>query len=274
MPIEFPRQRQMKAALHKHCTELSSTELDVGELARKFGVSTKGLDLPKKVRLLSLYSGVLARAGLLSNSYSMALGLRRSPADVKGGVVQNYWDFADGPERGYGLLEGLIGREALRTEDVTCYAKFHLVVPRLSVMGFGKPSLVLNPVQKVMLKEKTWEARQELEARSKNSSSRKRHQTRWKLSTLDKSVGDVFNHRDRHLVMALLALELAQRLEVKKIVLPSGKQIRAWERLLAFKRDSELMPPAGKPRVGELYAGVKKILDEAGPKNGVQIIQK
>ena len=287
--MQTPRQKRLLARFERECQELATEEHDVRSLAGKFGLSEhmRGKDVPKKIRLIPLYTKTRCK-GFIGKTYSIALGMRRSAQDVKEGLVNGYWSFLDRPEKTYAnylLVESRVPETQLvQTNDVTGFAKFHLRVPAV-----GAPVLFLNPVQKIGVSPASIEVvhrefRQKLE---RAKSSRERHKLKWKLRNLERkyeeqveSAGssvDVFENKDRHLVIALVALRLARALGVKRIGLPSERKIREWEQTLRKKNlyRKALVPEAvvgEEPRVRQLYQGVREVLEAGAKKLGIKIV--
>ncbi len=294
--FETPRQKKLRRKFEGEIAGLAggageAQELSTKELAKKFGVAhlLKGKDVPKKMRLVQLYSSLHSH-GVAGKTYSLAVGLRRTPKDVTAGISMRHWQYFDAPERGLKhLLSKMLPPETVpNRRDATCFAKLHLVVPL-----FGQPSLIVHPIQKVEIGSGVWdEVEDELKKRAETASKAEKRKIKWKLRHIANAKKfvreyytpdvDVFDHRDRQLAMALAVLEIAERMGVRRIILPSKRQIGKWNRIfkvnlaakkrLAKKTGEDVKFP-DEPSVPKQYDEIRKLM-EAAVGRGFKIIQR
>jgi hypothetical protein len=98
-----------------------SKEFDVRRLADDYGVDFGGLDVPERVSLVRLYLGLGFRDEKAWSTASLGVGLRRGARDPAKGMVSNQWLYHDFPEEK--------PPNAHQLGDVTCWAKYHVIVP-------------------------------------------------------------------------------------------------------------------------------------------------
>ena len=69
-------------------------------LSEEVGIDLSGLDIPKQARLVSLYHQPKGFTGYRNNyrTYSICIGLKRSPKDVRAGRAYQSWRYQDYPE--------------------------------------------------------------------------------------------------------------------------------------------------------------------------------
>ncbi|MFH1054891.1 MAG: hypothetical protein V1744_02220 [Candidatus Altiarchaeota archaeon] len=204
--------------------DLVKSDLDVKALAEKFGVKLKG-DVPDKVTLVQLYPSLKDYRNFNGDqTYGFCVGIKRSDGDPKSGRVTKFWGYADGPEKlePYAMSDAIPGLDMtpaiVQTDDVTVYAKYHLMFPSNS----KKPILCVSPIQFTQTGGiDAGEVVEELQQMQGNAgSSDERHRVTGQINTLKSGYGSPFRYNDRNLVLALLALEIADRLGIDTITLP------------------------------------------------------
>jgi hypothetical protein len=158
-------------------------------------------------------------------------------------MVSNQWLYHDFPEEK--------PPNAHQLGDVTCWAKYHVIVPEedreLSIPyrthdgmqrnavipGEGRPVLLLNPVQFTYIAGDLEAVRKELSEEIDSLRGEYCEKPRIReVSRRLKLIGDSeegeraprtspFRHEDRHLVLGLIGLDIARALGVRDIALPS-----------------------------------------------------
>lgn len=121
-------------------------------VAREHGVKLQGLDLPGKYELVNLYDEHPVRHCGQGPYMTVCYGLRMVEGDHKWGSNAQQWLYASYPEdktpdMAFEYPDGgmLIKTQGLRMnfpDDVTCFAKAHLILP-----GDAGSFMLLNPIQ-------------------------------------------------------------------------------------------------------------------------------
>ena len=195
---------------------------DVASSGKDHGVGLGGLDLPEKVKLMSLYNepNVSKTDGLHVVSFTLGLG-RISGQDPSEGEVPNWWCFPEYPEsRRPGILE---------TNDVTCWGKMHLAFPSNKMRELREsnewikgttPFLVVNPVQTTPIWDGWRDAREELGEMLESADGDEARDLRRRMGLIKRGAS-IFRHEDRYLAFALIGLDAARSLGVKDVAYPS-----------------------------------------------------
>ncbi|GEM_PF-2787276 len=210
---------------------LTSGPLQLTEYAEKFGISLRGLDVPKGVGmdLIALYPSVSTQQDERNEIHTICVGLVRYPQDPEPELVitremdrqdtvdpefipaiYSYWEYIDMPEPNFPH-----GVRAEGYRDVSAWAKYHLVIPK----NHEEPYLVINPLQ---YSEITPKAQQDFEAELRamidggGLKSGERHRLQWCLRNLRSP----YLYADRDVALAILGLEVATALGVSTVCTP------------------------------------------------------
>ncbi|MFH1788792.1 MAG: hypothetical protein ABH834_05390 [Candidatus Altiarchaeota archaeon] len=225
--IETPQERlagDMRSWLKDTCRN----PVDTGDLLEKHfsGADTRGIHVPGEVSVVRLYStgkGVEVDEDPYGNQVvRTCLGLRRTDLDPVSGEINQFWENVDGSE--YPPLDkpGFYTkhpRDFLSTDDVTAYAKFHVV-------SAGEARIMeLDPLQLTYFTSVgRADALDGFEALIDAADGAKaRHELVNRRNLLLKSEhASVFYGRDRELVLAALALDAAEAAGCSIITLPTS----------------------------------------------------
>jgi hypothetical protein len=204
-----PTERDADDVVLRRIQELQAgfrSKLDVSELAGRFGYDLCGLSIPQTVSVLPLYvKPSVTDLGKL-RIHTFCIGLKRSESDPHAGEVVKSWKIGDLPE-----VERPI---AVDTEDVTCYAKYHLLTDDKGAR------LVISPIQKTRLsgdrKPVVEEITQKIdELAAKGGKSGEIHHLKRQIRLIEKSPHvSVFKYDDRDVALALVGLAVAEALDV------------------------------------------------------------
>ncbi len=266
--IASENRRALIKKMRAEYNQIESEEFDTSELSKKFGVELKHpASKPGRHRA----ADVQARFGLIplawyltlrgkQSIHSIAVGLKRSPKDPKAGTVNSYWSNAE-------LLEdpnrAILFSNFLDGIKTTCYAKLHLLLED------GKePAIMLYPVQPSHARnvpDELDEIRKEIRQMIGAATPKEKRRLSASLKTLD-THRNFFAHKERHLLMPLFALEIAQRLGVKKIILPPASEI-------TFKASRASANTGRQSQVERNYEHITAILETGAKTAGIKVIQ-
>ncbi|MBD3388871.1 MAG: hypothetical protein GF416_07370 [Candidatus Altiarchaeales archaeon] len=225
--------------------------LDVSMLADDHGLSLDGLDVPKSVGLISLYSDVQHNSFSEPNAYSGCLGLRRVRGDPAGGVVSPTWCYKNHPE-----IDP--GNSIVMSDDVTCFAKYHVVMP-----SDESPFILLYPVQFTRARqEDILRGFAELKAgyeRGGDSDGVREIEHRRNLAYRSRNLASSFRHRDRNLVLCMVGLDIARASGISDIAMPSRELLLRPGELVDDVRD-QVSSGGNDPRFMERYAQAGEFL--------------
>jgi len=198
---------------------LCARPYDVAAAAADFGVSVAGLDVSKTSGFKPLYSTLNRNDPPGMSVRTFALGLKPVAGDPESEGVAPYWLFWDYPEtrQRFYVPKGVCD-DAMPSDTVTSYAKYHVIIPEKE-----PPYLFVNPLH--FTRPGRPSAIENLESmRSRHLATGDKdavHDVEYRLQLLrEQPMASVFKHRDRNMVLALAAFDVARSLGIRDIRLP------------------------------------------------------
>lgn len=228
-------------------------------------------DIPPTAELAALEYPIHISRVRAGKSYTWGVGLNKTPVDPDARVY-GHWYAIDRPEQ-----KLIVDADTGWGRNITYYAKYHVFFPS----NGGGPVLCVNPIQcttidreevprlQTLFREQLAGMDANMEAGNGNAHElrEKRRRVRWNLKALSYNVPTAFCFKDRWQSLAVLGVELARDLGIRRIAFPSDDILDEWEE---YHRQSE----GRKIHLGKVKDFYTKVRDfVTSGQHGVEVLK-